>query len=124
MIFIITIIFNNMANEKPKITFNYQKSKNYQNHNIDGLYGGVLPTGSIWFDVFIEKGVIPDTVISEVNQDGNLQDVEKSQDTNNKILRELQCGFTLNLTTAKTIRSWLDKKIKTIESAEKQTNKK
>jgi len=110
---------------KPKITFNYKKSDHYRNHHIDGLYGGVLPSGNIWFDIFIEKGLLPDTVISEVDvQAGILNDIEKSTDTDNKILRELQCGFTLSLSTAKVVKDWLDSKIKLIEDAEQQNNKK
>jgi hypothetical protein len=110
---------------KQKIAFNYQKSSNYQNFYIDGVYGGVLPTGNIWFDTFIEKGLTPDIVVSEIDmKTGNLNEVSKSPDTNGKMLRELQSGFVLNLSTAKVLRDWLEGKIEIIEKADKKIKKK
>lgn len=110
------IISKSKMSNKPKITFIYNKADSYRNYHIDGIYGGLLPTGNIWFDPFVEKGLLPDNVVSEVNiETGDLTDIKKSPDDNNKILRELQSGFILNLSTAEKIRDWLDDKIKVIQ---------
>ncbi|NBV07277.1 MAG: hypothetical protein EBS06_08625 [Proteobacteria bacterium] len=103
---------------KPKIVFNYQKSNEYKNYHIDGVFGGVLPTTNVWFDVFIEKRDFPKKVECELDvKTGVLTEVKQSNPVkDNEILRELQAGFTMSLDTAKTVRNWLDEKIKLIES--------
>lgn len=107
---------------KPRITFNYQKADKYKNYHIDGVYGGLLPTGNIWFDVFIEKGLVPDCSIFEVDgETGRSNEIESSPDTKNKLLRELQSGFTMSLSTAKIVKEWLDEKIRAAETFEQKT---
>lgn len=41
--------------KKPQINFKYQKSAGYRNYQVDGIFGGILPTTKIWLDIFVEK---------------------------------------------------------------------
>jgi hypothetical protein len=108
---------------KPKITFNYSRSSRYKNYPIDGVFGGVLPSANIWFDVFVEKGRVPETVECEIDvKTGTVTEI-KNLLVKNEVERELQAGFTMNLETAKILRKWLDEKISVIESELKKSNK-
>ena len=103
--------------KKPQINFKYQKSANYQTCRIDGLFGGVLPNTRIWADVFIEKGIVPEAVIYDVDDKGSLVETKRTpDDKTNYIIRELQAGFVLDLPTAKIVRDWLSGRIQEVET--------
>jgi hypothetical protein len=109
--------------KKPQVNFKYQKSAGYRNYQIDGVFGGILPTTKIWFDPFIEKGCSPEEVLCELNNDGSVSEVKRiPAEKNNEVVRELQSGFVMDLGMAKTLREWLDDKISRIE-AELKTKK-
>ncbi len=102
--------------KKPQINFKYQKSAGYRNYQVDGIFGGILPTTKIWLDIFVEKGYSPEEILCEVNKDGSVSEIKRSPaEKNNEITRELQSGFIMDLAMAKTVREWLDDKIQRIE---------
>lgn len=111
-------------NKKPQITFKYQKSPNYKNYHIDGVFGGFLPNTKIWFDIFFEKGNSPEQIVCNINNDGSITEVERTPtEKQNEIVRELQAGFSMDLQMAKTLRDWLDEKITKLEAEIDKINK-
>ena len=104
--------------EKPKITFNYHFSENYNPIYVNGAYGGVGPQGEIIVNFYLERQGIPKSHTHEINKDGSLSSEPKSvpRDPLSNIIRFIETGIILNLDGAKRIHAWLGQKIAEIEN--------
>lgn len=109
-----------MSSGKPKVIFHYEKSADYKNYHIDGVYGGALPSSNISLETFIEKVAVPKKSVYKI--DGTKPtEIEKEED---KLVREVQSGFTMSLNVAKSLRDWLDNRIAAVEEGIAKTHKK
>lgn len=107
--------------EKPKITFNYHFSENYNPIYVNGAYGGVGPKGEIIVNFFLERQGIPKSHTHEINKDGSLSSKPKSipQDPLSNTIRFIETGIILNFESAKRIHAWLGQKIEELENIAK-----
>lgn len=86
-------------------------------HNIDGVFGGILPNGKININFFVEAGVIPQEIELTIDSDTGKILEQKFVDTaENQIYREMVSSINMNLSTAKGFHIWLGQLIKESEA--------
>jgi len=109
-----------MDSNKPKaVKFIYKKTPNYNTYNVDGIFGGITTKNKIFIEFFSEKFDIPEFVVQEILDDGNLGK-EMSKKQSDAILREIECGVYIDVPTAKAFVDWLIKKIDELEKLNKK----
>lgn len=98
------------------ITFHYLKTQNFRTIHADGVIGNITPAGYIHMAVYTERPAIPQEMIQKVNPDGTLGEVipEKTI-VRDGIVREMDVDVLMSVAAAKSIKSWLEDKIKDIE---------
>jgi hypothetical protein len=101
-----------------ELNIHYIKSGCYRTFHVDGIFGGITPSGKIHAAAFIERQVLPEIVRQEVKSDGMLGS-EVSRVTKQGITREIESGLIMDISVAKTFRDWLDKKIEEFEKVSK-----
>ena len=108
-----------MSNKQQKsvakiIKFHYSRTPSYRNYHVDGVFGGLNAKGNLHIELFNEKNPLPKTVTQEITKSGVFgKEIKREQQDG--ILREIECGLTLDIQTAISLRSWLDTKIKQFE---------
>ena len=107
--------------EKPKITFNYHFSENYNPVYVKGAYGGIGPKGELIVNFFLERQGIPKSHTHEINKDGSLNAEPESvpKDPLTNVIRFIQTGIILNMDSAKHIHDWLEQKIDDLQNLTK-----
>jgi len=98
-----------------ELDIHYIKSASYRTFHIDGIFGGLTPSGKIHAATFVERQVLPQMVRQEVKSDGKLG-TEVSRETKHGITREIESGLVMDIGTAKTFRDWLDRYIKELKT--------
>jgi hypothetical protein len=105
---------NNMAPRK--ITFKYRDASSFRALRASGVLGGPTPTGEIYMGFYTQRPPTPETTFLNLDQHGRAVGAEDmsgiEQDT---LIREMEIGITLDLSTAVAIRTWLDGHIKSIQ---------
>lgn len=97
-----------------KIDINYIKTSDYRTFHVDGVFGGITPSGKMNLILFTQRGVIPQKVTREISEEGFLGGrVAKEGKTG--IVREIEAGLVMDLDIAKSLRDWIDDKLKTFE---------
>jgi hypothetical protein len=100
-------------------TFQHRESKLFRVVNVDGAFGGLTPTGKVYAAIYSQLPPIPDAVVQEINEQGQLG-AELQRLGGKSIDRILEVGLVMDLNVAKAIRKWLDRKISDLEEAIKQ----
>jgi hypothetical protein len=106
-----------------KFVCKYKFSKDYNPVYANGAFGGVSSRGEIVINFFNERPAIPYEVEHDIL--GNTLSnptVTKPEFFDGTHVRFIENGVTLNLETAKTIRTWLDEKITQLEGITNATN--
>ncbi len=77
--------------------------------------GGFTPRGQLFFSLYSERAPLPDVTVQAV-EGGQLgkQIIEKREGSAG-IARELEVGVVMDMTVAKSLRDWLDERIKVFE---------
>ena len=102
-------------NDFPKdIKIHYIKTHSYRTYHVDGAYGGLTPKGNLYCEFFIDRNVTPQTVVHEIDKDGRLGEV-KEKIGKDGFVRQIECGISLDMETAYTLKNWLEEKIKEYE---------
>jgi hypothetical protein len=102
--------------------FDYIKSSHFRVIHVDGVHGGVRPSGrSIHMALFSERNAIPQHEDYRV-QDGRLGEKVRS-DGRESIVREVEVDAILDLNAARVIRDWLTNMIVVAEAAALQLPK-
>lgn len=102
---------------KKKIVYKYKFRKDYNPVYANGAYGGVSSKGEIVINFFNERQAIPYEAEHEIigNQLSDQVITKPVGFNGTHHVRFIENGVTLNLETAKAIRSWLDKHIAQLE---------
>lgn len=105
--------------EEPSTVVNidYIKSPMYRVVHADGVWGGITPRGLISMSFWNTRGPIPTRIVQEVGPGGEMGS-EVRRESRDAIVREVDVGVILDVEIAKTIRNWLDDKIKIAERIE------
>ncbi|MBU1087989.1 MAG: hypothetical protein KKD05_10815 [Candidatus Omnitrophica bacterium] len=97
--------------EKKVIDVHYLKTLAYRSYQVDGIFGGITPKGKLYCELFIERSVTPKKTTHEILPDSRIGK-EISREGKEGLIREIECGMTFDIETAKAIKTWLEKKIK------------
>lgn len=99
-----------------KFTFKYKFSDDYNPKYINGAVGGATSHGEIVANFFLERNPLP---VKETYSINDSERAEKSNvepnDLNKSAIRFIDTGIIMSLDTAKLVRDWLDRNIKTLE---------
>ena len=108
--------------KKNSIEFHYLKSNDFRTVHADGAYGGATPQGGLFVSFYVERPPIPQRMKFVVDEDGKLE-TEVERESKSGMIREVGCGVSMSLATAKAFKDWLESQIEVIESAHNQTAK-
>jgi len=111
------------ARSKPpkKITFNYIKTPSYRTFHVDGFYGGLTAKGYLYAEFFLERSVTPQKETYEVkyNKLGEIIGSEGKEG----VVREIEAGMNMDLSTMLVLQKWLNEKIAEYQSKFQNTTK-
>jgi len=111
------------AKEPSEVSFDYIKSNCFRVIRVDGIHGGMgTNINTIQVALFSERRSIPKTETYPIIN-GELGKPTKKI-ARQAIIREVEVEAIVDLDTAKSIRSWLDNQIKSIEDIKSQVEKK
>lgn len=105
--------------EKSDIKFKYLFDKNYDPDYVNGIYGGINPTGELVIHFFLER--IPLPYEESVNLDAGGEAFGETfvvAPDEYKFIRSIKSGVVLNKNTAKTLLDWLQTVIPEMEDGE------
>ena len=108
--------------EKSSIEFHYLKSNDFRTVHADGAFGGPTPQGGLFVSFYVERPPIPQRMKFVIEEDGRLQ-TEVEREGKSGMIREVDCGVSMSLATAKALKDWLESQIGLIESAHNQAAK-
>ena len=93
------------------IGFHYIKAPSFRDLHVDGMIGGVTPKGLLHLACYAERHAIPTMVTQEIDAVGKLgREIDVL--SRGGIVRELQADLFMDLTTAESLRDWLEQAIK------------
>jgi len=85
----------------------FSKTKDYKIIPATGAWGGVSPSGDIFFDLFIDKRDNPEYLELKVDSNNKTEEVGRGEQ---KSVRESQIGIILRPDNALVIGKWLIEK--------------
>lgn len=85
----------------------FSKTKDYKIIPATGAWGGVSPSGDIFFDLFIDKRDNPEYLELKVDSNNKTEEVGRGEQ---KLVRESQIGIILRPDKALVIGKWLIEK--------------
>ena len=102
-----------------KNTFSSFKIRNYRTYYFDGIFGGVTPNGKIYAELFLQRQVTPQVIEQKIKADGDFGD-EIQRFGKQGLVREIESGIIMDVSTAKIFRDWLDTKISDFDKLSKK----
>lgn len=106
--------------EKDKVKFHYIKANDFRVVHMDGVFGGLSPTGDIFMSIFSQRPPIPQTTVQPVKENGELGDELMSERiVKEGIVREIEVGIAVRPEIAENLIKWLQEKVdqyKTLKS--------
>ena len=106
-----------------EISFQYTYADYFRDYYANGVWGGINPHGEDIMNFFLEKNEPPEETKHRLTDANTLEEISRKPEKQ-LIVRELQAGIVLNLNVARSIRGWLDDKIRAMESTIEEAKKK
>jgi hypothetical protein len=107
---------NGHSDSQQEVVFRYFKSRFFRVVHADGAWGGLSPRGDIHISFYNERAAIPDTSkIALSKTTGQLVKPEEFE-ASSEFVREIEVDVIVDLLTAMQLRTWLDDKIKGLQS--------
>ena len=109
--------------EKDKVKFHYIKANGFRVVHMDGVFGGLSPTGDIFMSIFSQRPPIPQITVQPVKENGELGDELVSERTVKEgLVREIEVGIAVRPEIAETLIKWLQEKVDTYKSLRSKAN--
>lgn len=110
-----------MPNDTPTVVpFHYIKSNLFRVVHTDGAVGNVTPAGLIFVGLYSERAPIPQMMIHEVTDAGQVGTERQEERVSKKgIVREVEIGAMMNVDVATAFVTWLEEKIDLIHKLRK-----
>jgi hypothetical protein len=103
--------------EKDKVRFHYIKSNYFRVVHMDGIFGGLSPTGDIFMSIFSQRPPIPVVTVQPVKENGELGDELISERTvKDGLVREIEVGIAVRPEIAESLIKWLQEKVEQYNS--------
>ena len=101
-----------MAPDKDKIKFHYIKSHQFRVVHVDGIYGGISPSGDIYASLFSQRPPIPVLTVQPVKENGELGDeILSDRASKDGIVREMEVGMAMRPEVAEALAKWLQERV-------------
>jgi len=109
-----------IAKTKVELKYHFLKSNGYRSVHADGFFGGVTSTGKIHMTAYAERNPIPKithhpVVFKKDEIIGIGPEKKEKRESLDGIIREFEVGVYFDLGVARSLLTWLDDKIKTLE---------
>lgn len=98
-----------MDNPK-KVKIKFIKAYDFKTSMSTGVYGGITGNGLININFVTDRAVIPDFQEVEIDEGGRPSGLPKDF-RDSDVVREVQFGTIMDITTAKVVAGWLNRKI-------------
>lgn len=98
-----------------RLRFEWQYPDGFQHQPVSGIYGGVLPSGDLLMEFFLERMAPPDYEIREISRE--IPGGTPVEFAEQKVVRRVQCGVVANLQTARSFHEWLGEQLKQVDLA-------
>ena len=106
------------------VAFDYLKSNQFRVAHVDGVIGGITPSGFIHFAVFSERPSIPRHVVNQVTKDGKVgPEIPSLMENRGSIVRELEVDLIMSSQVAVLLRDWLNGQIDALEELKGKVDK-
>lgn len=92
------------------IDIHYVKTDMYRSYHVDGVFGGLTPRGNIYCEFFVERFVTPQKTVNKIEKNGHLGE-EKERVGKEGLIRQIECGISLDIKAATDLKIWLEEKI-------------
>lgn len=100
-----------------KIRFNWTRSNHFRVIHADGAYGGLTPYGNVFFTLYSDHPVFPETTVHSVSEEGVLgPEISGEKKLKDGVERELEVSVVMALPAAKALHAWLAERIGVLES--------
>jgi hypothetical protein len=100
----------NISSTTPEVIAQYLKSNYSRVIHADGAWGGLTPYMNIYMALFSEHPPIPRSIKYKVEHSGTLS--ELSREAPPGITRDIEVEVVLSLEVARSLRNWLDDRLK------------
>ena len=105
-----------------RIQAQFVKSNFYRVVHADGAFGGLTASGHIRMAIYSEAQRLPDVITYSLTPGQGLAEVSRDpQLTARDMTRELEVDIVMTVDVARTVRDWLDGKVKELEALQHQT---
>ena len=95
-----------MEKQEKRFTFVYQRSVEYREIPVSGIWGSVTPQGMLHAQIFIEHSTLPDKETLVINEiDGSIS--EHITEGEQVQMREVLVGLTMRPEIARSIGTWM-----------------
>jgi hypothetical protein len=98
-----------------RLRFEWKYPDDFQHQPVSGIYGGVLPSGDLVMEFFLERMAPPDYEIREITAE--MPAGKPVEFAEQKVVRLVQCGMVANLQTARSFYEWLGHTLKQIDES-------
>lgn len=94
---------------------------------MDGVFGGLSPSGDIFASIFSQRPPIPLVTVQPINEKGELgEELLSERSTKEGLVREIEIGIAMRPEVAEKLIKWLQEKVdqyNTIKTQMEQANK-
>jgi hypothetical protein len=106
--------------EKDKVKFYYIKANDFRVIHMDGVFGGLTPTGDIFMSIFSQRPPIPVVTVQPIKETGELgEELLAERSVKDGLVREIEAGIAVRPEVAETLIRWLQERVdqyKTLKS--------
>lgn len=103
-----------------KLVVHNIKNPLFRTVHVDGVIGGITPTGLVNMNFYCQRNSIPKGSVFEKQTNGSLKLINHLPDSKDGIIRELEFGVYLDLNTCKRLQLWLGQRIVELANREKK----
>jgi hypothetical protein len=113
--------FPGIDEKEKRIRFDYIKGQLFRSVHVDGIFGGVIPSGRfIRMSVWNERWPIPKQTVHERDENGIVKnEIIEERISRDAIVREVEIDLVMNVECATQMRDWLSVKLKEFEDVAK-----
>ena len=103
---------NSQPDRPTQLLFTYQKSNYFRMVHVDGVHGGIGPTGRyIHMSAFSERRTLPKEHLHLIGADGTLESEPVQTVDIGGVFREVECCLVMDIAVAAVIHNWLGQKL-------------
>lgn len=97
-----------------RLRFEWHYPEDFSHKPVSGIYGGLLPSGDLLLEFFLERMAPPDYEIREISEANPAgKPVEFAEQ---KVVRTVQCGMVANLQSVRSFHEWLGHTLRQIDA--------